>query len=317
MLRAAAARGLQAPRRNRHRCARAQGLGRAVCLDRDRVARVQRNRGLLRADGHVEAAPLVGQPAERQSAGRPLVRQGRVEVDTVRTPAEPAPAVQEGLQEPALAGQERERALAAAHLGELIERRLHERLDAALREVVGRAAGDAERERVDRVDRVGHRGPVGVGALLVVVEVVEPDRLRLAPLPGVGQHDHVGLLDEVAGVALELRPDLAARVQQHRQSVGDRLPRRVGLLAEQRGCLCGQTHRRDRSDVGVDLVVDVEVMLIGALDAGDGVAPVARRGRPAGPEVRGSLEHRPALALASSCPPSRGSTATGRRRRPT
>ena len=46
LLRPAAARGVQAPRRNRYRCALAQGLRRAVCLDRNRVARVQRHRGL-------------------------------------------------------------------------------------------------------------------------------------------------------------------------------------------------------------------------------------------------------------------------------
>ena len=58
-----------------------------------------------------------------------------------------------------------------------------------------------------RVDGVRHRRAVRVGPRRVVVEVVQPDGGRLLSLPRIRQHHHVGLLDGVAGVALELRPD--------------------------------------------------------------------------------------------------------------
>jgi hypothetical protein len=126
-------------------------------------------------------------------------------MDAVLPPAEAGPPVQERLQEAALAGEERERALAVARLGELVRGGLDRGEHASQRVVVSRATRYAEGQGVDRVDRIGHRRTVPVGARRVVVEVVQADRLRLRPLPRVGAHDDIGLLDGVAGVALELR----------------------------------------------------------------------------------------------------------------
>src|SRR5579859_5620417 len=98
-----------------------------------RCSTVHGQRAVLRADVERELATLPRQVAQRDA--RDLRRQGWIDRDAVLAQAQPAKPVEELLQEAADRGDEGELA-ADAGLGELIERPAHERIDAALQEVV-------------------------------------------------------------------------------------------------------------------------------------------------------------------------------------
>ena len=89
----------------------------------------------------------------------------------------------------------------------MVEWRAQERIHAPTHEGVPGASAQVQRQRVDRVDRVGHARPARIGARHVIGEIGGGDPPGLGRLPWVGEHDRVRLLDAAAAVAVVLRVD--------------------------------------------------------------------------------------------------------------
>ena len=113
--------------------------------------------------------------------------------------------------------------------------------------------------------------------------------------PGVLEHGHVGLLDQLAPVSRELGVDVERVVDRDDESGGDRRPVRRRSDSEHLSRGDGVLERAHRADVRVHLVVDVGVLLVGSGDAVDVVLAVAPERRARRPERRGAGQHRPAL----------------------
>lgn len=167
----------------------------------------------------------------------------------------------------------------------------------ALRRVYHRASSalpsSAELCRDDGVHGVRHGRPALLGDLGgVVVEVARGEGTVLGMLPGVGEHDHIGLFDALTLVVGVLAGDVESPVVGDVEEVCDVGPLPWRLLSHQRGHPRGDAQDLGGRDIGVGGVVVGLGPFIGGRDVADVVCAVLAQFGSPGPELRSAPDDR-------------------------